>query len=178
MNPPTKSCFWVKPKLLLAGDYPGAADPVEHCAKINALRDAGVRVFISLMEVSETNHDGAAFVPFDDMVKLKQTDAQCLRFPIKDLFVPTRSQMVSILDAIDAFHENGKCVYLHCWGGVGRTGTVVGCWLLRKTLATQGNVLDVLKQLRRADAERGYRDSPETEVQRMFVALWNESTNK
>lgn len=22
-------------------------------------------------------------------------------------------------------------VYLHCWGGIGRTGTIVGCWLAR-----------------------------------------------
>ena len=39
--------------------------------------------------------------------------------------------MASILDAIDAALDGGKTVYVHCWGGVGRTGTVVGCWLVR-----------------------------------------------
>ena len=163
---------------LRAEEVIGAADPVEHRAKIKALLDADVRVFISLMEACETNHDSSAFVPYDDVVKLEQPEAECKRFPIKDLSVPTGSEMLLILEAIDAFHENGKCVYVHCWGGVGRTGTVIACWLLRKKLATQGNVLDFLKSLRCADAERGYRDSPETEVQKKFVALWNESINE
>ncbi|MFZ5949388.1 MAG: fused DSP-PTPase phosphatase/NAD kinase-like protein [Candidatus Rifleibacteriota bacterium] len=25
----------------------------------------------------------------------------------------------------------GKPVYVHCWGGLGRTGVVVGCWSRR-----------------------------------------------
>ena len=33
--------------------------------------------------------------------------------------------------AIDEAMSAGKAVYVHCWGGVGRTGTVVGCWLVR-----------------------------------------------
>ena len=39
--------------------------------------------------------------------------------------------MSDILDAIDAALRDGKTVYVHCWGGVGRTGTVIGCWLVR-----------------------------------------------
>lgn len=34
---------------------------------------------------------------------------------------------IRILDAIDARLEAGKSVYVHCWGGIGRTDTVAGC---------------------------------------------------
>jgi protein-tyrosine phosphatase len=35
--------------------------------------------------------------------------------------------MTTILDAIDESMTAGKPVYVHCWGGMGRTGTVIGC---------------------------------------------------
>ena len=65
--------------------------------------------------------------------------------------------MTAILDAIDTSLTGGRLVYVHCWGGVGRTGTVVGCWLLRHGLATRDAVLDTLAQLRqhtRSPSER------------------------
>ena len=27
--------------------------------------------------------------------------------------------------------SDGKNVYVYCWGGIGRTSTAVGCWLVR-----------------------------------------------
>ena len=62
--------------------------------------------------------------------------------------------MVSILDAIDDSVKVGKPVYVHCWGGVGRTGMVIGCWLLRHGLAKSSDVLDMLMRLRKQDRER------------------------
>ena len=42
--------------------------------------------------------------------------------------------MTRILDDVDAALADGGAVYVHCWGGIGRTGTVVGCWLVRHGL--------------------------------------------
>ena len=36
--------------------------------------------------------------------------------------------MVAILDSLDTAIADEHTIYLHCWGGIGRTGTVVGCW--------------------------------------------------
>lgn len=80
--------------------------------------------------------------------------------------------MTAILDAIDDSLAAGRATYVHCWGGVGRTGTVVACWPLRHAMATQANVLDVLASLRKQDYERGHRESPENAEQRQFVASW------
>jgi protein-tyrosine phosphatase len=44
--------------------------------------------------------------------------------------VPNDSDhLAEILSAIDRRISEGGAVYLHCWGGVGRTGLVVACWL-------------------------------------------------
>src|SRR5690606_41460522 len=59
--------------------------------------------------------------------------------------------------------ERGR-VYVHCWGGVGRTGTVVGCLLLDRGLATGDDVLYRLAELR-AGTRKGRRPSPETPAQ-------------
>src|SRR4029077_11114909 len=52
------------------------------------------------------------------------------RFPIVDLDVPSVARMREILTQIARALEGDAPVYVHCWGGIGRTGTVVGCWLV------------------------------------------------
>jgi protein-tyrosine phosphatase len=91
--------------------------------------------------------------------------------PIRDLDVPTSTQMRATLAAIGAAIERGETIYVHCWGGIGRTGTVVGCWLVeRGTDPAQG--LARLCELRR-HTERADRVSPETEAQQKFVPAWS-----
>ena len=169
---PTSSSYWVVPGLLLCGAYPGAQDPDEHRSRIQALADAGIRMFINLMEEDETDYAGEPFVPYDDLAREFCPDVSCDRYPIKDLSVPSRADMAAILAAIDESLAAKRPVYVHCWGGVGRTGTVIGCWLLRHNHANSTNVLDVLMGLRKQDRERRHRMSPETADQQRFVKGW------
>ena len=88
---------------------------------------------------------------------------------------------MEILDKIDDDLAAGHNIYVHCWGGVGRTGTVVGCWLVRHGYATKDDVLCVLSDLRLGDAGRGpnaglgkTRMSPETVEQSEFVVGWEQ----
>ena len=83
--------------------------------------------------------------------------------------------MDRILDAIDHALAGGKSVYVHCWGGVGRTGTVVGCYLVRHG-ATGSSALDTLARLW-SGVEKCHRmpHCPETAAQRRFVADWKAS---
>jgi protein-tyrosine phosphatase len=80
--------------------------------------------------------------------------------------------MKQILDEIDAQLAAGRPVYVHCWGGKGRTGTVIGCYLIRHHLATRDTVFDRIAWLRRDI--RPYQISPETEEQYEFVRSWCE----
>jgi hypothetical protein len=175
-TPSPERSYWVIHPWLLAGAYPGHADVAEHAARVEAIWRAGCRTFVSLMEEDERNNAGERFASYvgtvDELAARDGTRATCLRFAIRDVSAPSRDLMRSILDAIDLSLEAGKPVYVHCFGGVGRTGTVVGCWLIRHGLATPGDVLDVLVRLRRADTVRGNRRAPETADQIDRVTTW------
>ena len=82
----------------------------------------------------------------------------------------TIPHLTRILDEIDEARGAGSTVYVHCWGGRGRTGTVVGCWLMRHGL-DDGDPLARIARLRR-DVEGAGAPSPETAAQRAMVTGW------
>jgi ADP-ribosylglycohydrolase/protein-tyrosine phosphatase len=172
---PFPRSYWVIPGVFLAGEFPGSKAAGKARQKLKRLYDAGIRHVINLMEPDEIDHDGNPFDSYkNDLTEIaeKQDDIISFsRYPIKDLHIPDSDQMTAILDAIDAAIEAHQPVYVHCWGGIGRTGTVVGCFLIRHGLATSRNVLDVIHGLRKNDP-KNYRTSPETSVQVKFVASW------
>ncbi len=56
-----------------------------------------------------------------------------LRKPIRDHGVPDSAErMQEILDALDRALADGRCIYLHCRAGIGRTNVVAGCWIANR----------------------------------------------
>lgn len=168
--------YWVVPGKFLAGYYPGDTDPQVMDVKLNALLDCGVTAVINLMEADETDHFGRFFVPYQDRLRelawQRGRHVHWLRLPIRDFDVPCEEEMRRILDAIDQAIEQGRTVYVHCWGGIGRTGMVVGCYLARHGIAGGEAALKKIQELRRAITD--YRTSPETPAQRQMVMKWRE----
>ena len=82
--------------------------------------------------------------------------------------------MSKILDAIDAAMRDGKTVYVHCLGGVGRTGTVIGCWLVRHGRTGNTALCQIAEWW--LGVEKVYRRpiSPETREQHEYVRDWTE----
>lgn len=169
---PFERSYWVIPGKLLAGCYPGDLDARDAAARLAGLLDVGIRCVVALTEVTEGGHDGKPFAPYEPILKAlakaRGVRVKVERHAIRDMGVPTLDEMRRTLDAIDAHVEAGKPVYVHCWGGYGRTGTVVGCWLARHGVAAGREVLERLQKLR-----RGLRgESPQTDAQRVMVATW------
>jgi ADP-ribosyl-[dinitrogen reductase] hydrolase len=162
--------FWVEPGRLLAGPYPGAATKQEASIKLNAFLDAGVTCFIDLTQEGE----GPPLHLYEQLLmklaKHRAIRVAHLRMPIRDLSIPTSWQMRAILGTLREALSEGELVYLHCWGGVGRTGTVLGCLMVENGLSP-AVALERLKQLR-SGTTRAHRTSPETEGQRALVAAW------
>lgn len=160
---PIENCYWVIPGQLLAGEYPRNLDEASSPAKLARLTDAGVTAFIDLTEASELK-------PYDYLLDGPSHQ----RFPIRDVSIPASPELTkSALDAIDRHLAEGRMVYVHCWGGVGRTGTIIGCWLARHR-APGAAALELLQDLWQTNPKSRCRQSPETEAQRQYVRDWQE----
>lgn len=172
---PFSRSYWVVPGKLLAGCYPGGKTSLEEEAKLKSLVKCGIQHLINLMEPDESDHSGSPFVAYDEKLKdigrREGVEVTCTRIPIKDLTAPTEGVMKKILAEIDESIAQNKPVYVHCWGGKGRTGTVVGCYLMNHGLATSVSVLHKIAELRKNEPT-GYLASPETLEQVRMVLSW------
>ena len=167
VNLPFPDLFWVEPGRLLAGEYPGAIREVEARKKIIRLVKAGVDTCIDLTKPGE-------LVPYEELF-LEQVaefgrEGRFLRFPIQDGGLPQTGQMRAILAEIDLALSANHTVYVHCWGGIGRTGMVVACYLVNQGMENAA-ALHHLQALR-AQVPDAWRPSPETPEQWEFVMHW------
>ena len=159
--------YWVSPGRVLAGEYPGSVELEDARPKLRWLLETGVSAFVDLTEKGE----------LEPYLKVLAEEAdrpgaapEYQRRPIRDASTPTVEAMTEILDAIDATVEAGKVVYLHCVAGLGRTGVVVGCYLVRHGMSGE-EALEEIARLRR-DLPGGPTTSPYTEGQRNMVLEW------
>jgi hypothetical protein len=178
LSRPFDRCYWVEHGVLLAGCYPGQQDEEEARTQFARMIDFGVTHFVNLMHSSEKDHAGRLFRPYEGIAREIAAErgikVTCVRFPIRDMGVSSVEEMIRILDSIDAKAQAGQITYLHCWGGMGRTGTVVGCWLARHGKASGQVALDRITELRRPIPDRLRGDSPQTDRQRDMVRKWRE----
>jgi protein-tyrosine phosphatase len=158
---------------LIAGEYPGDRDDTSARAKLGALLDAGVTTFIDLTEPHE-------LAPYDALVaevaRVRGREVKHHRVPIRDVSVPKSAVVMrEILDLIDAALDDGGVVYVHCWGGVGRTGTVVGCHLVRSGMTGDEALARVAELFKHTEKYPRRGRSPETDEQEAYVRAWNEA---
>lgn len=162
MQRPIDNCYWVLPGRFLAGEYPASImQGSDAWKKSNDLVNAGVSVFVDLTEPGELH-------PYAHKIGA----AKHLRFPIRDHSVPKSDQQIQgTLDAVDDHLNRGDMVYVHCWGGIGRTGLIVGCWLARHGLEGD-RALNRLGMLWQSCPKSRYGESPETQAQKAVVRNW------
>lgn len=164
---PIPDSYWVRHGQLLAGEYPGSADEREARRRVGWLLASGVTLFLDLTREGE-REPYAALLQEEDVARGHRALYQ--RVPIQNGTVPAPEEMVRILDTIDEALAAGHVVYLHCVAGVGRTGVVAGCWLVRHGLEGE----EALRELdrRRQGIPRGRRPSPFRRRQWQMVLEW------
>jgi protein-tyrosine phosphatase len=144
----------IEPGRLIAGRHPCAFGPENAPEEVDDLLSAGVTLFLDLTQAGELD-------PYSSLVA---QHARYVNRPILDFSIPTSDDLAATLDEIDDELAAGGLVYVHCWAGCGRTGVVVGSWLVRHGVEPQ-------EALRRVAEERGL-GCPQTLEQRFLVLDW------
>jgi len=168
LNTPIDDSYWLVPGRLLAGEYPGARTKDEARRKLRSFLDAGVNFFLDLTEEDEGLEPYAPLLQEEAVARERKVVHR--RLPITDLDVPTTERMQEIQRTIAAALEAGQTVYVHCWGGVGRTGTVLGCYLVEQEVSVAEALTEIQRRRRRTAAV--WKKSPETQAQVDFVKSW------
>ena len=150
VRPPTV----IERERLIAGRHPCAMGSDSAWLEVRQLAEAGVTLFVDLTQQGELE-------PYSSLV---EPPTRYVNRPIVDFSIPARDALVATLDEIDAELDAGGIVYVHCWAGCGRTGVVVGSWLVRHGASPE--------EALRVIAERRGLGCPQTLEQRMFVLDW------
>ena len=126
---------WVIPNVLAGCRGPLLAEELEY------LKDKGVKAIIR-MERRTISGEGAGLVDLAEFVP--------------DFQPPTSAQMDRIIEFIDGQTQQGSPVAVSCRAGVGRTGTVLACYLIHRG-STAEEALQKVRQLRPGSVESPFQ---------------------
>ena len=154
-------------KRLFAGEYPGDKYGELAEAKLRRMHRFGVRHFVDLTEEGE-------LLPYRQQLP---NDTTYLRFPIRDVNVPKSVEAVhQLIDKIEYLMQQDGYTYIHCWGGVGRTGTIVACYEARQMEEpTLEKALAAMRSRFSKMPKASHRRAPETQEQIDFVRRFVDS---
>jgi protein-tyrosine phosphatase len=125
----------------------------ELSADFAVLKALSVDLLINLMEVPEGVRYGMA----DYDAEAERVGLTVRRFPIVDVNVPRDIPAFSALVAeLHAELMGGKTIVVHCLGGLGRSGTLAACLLIRTGLNAEDAI--VLTRRCRPNAIEGNQD--------------------
>lgn len=107
---------WLLPQKLAGTPWPGVVHDVRY--DLDVLRTVGITCLISLTES-----------PFDPVLAA-EFGLRCIASPMPDMHPPSFDQAVDLCRAIDHALSAGDVVAVHCYAGLGRTGTVLVAYAL------------------------------------------------
>lgn len=117
---------WIINGKVLASVYP---DGVEYLSYLR--QSEGITLAVNLTQS-----------PWDPDWQTK-SGIRCIHHPIVDMSIPSVEIVKDIIREID---ENDGCTMIHCAAGIGRTGTVIGLYLVEKGMEAEEAIRTVRKK--------------------------------
>jgi len=180
---PIPNSYWATP-YLVACEFPYCPVTPAQIAhkqtkqKLDALLLAGVRTFIDLTEPHELFPYAPHLAARCALLGIDPRDVQYHNFPIRDRSLPESVDFVRrVMVVLRDNERRGRICAVHCRGGIGRTGLVVGCWLVESGVAKDGG--DALRMIaeewKTVEKCKRFPCSPETGPQFEFVRNFQRS---
>ena len=174
---PIPNSYWATP-YLVACEFPycpltPAQAAAAHTAqKLDALLAAGVRTFVDLTEPHELFPYSPHLAARCALAGIDAREVEYHNFPIRDRSLPDSVDLVrQVMAVLRDNEERGRISAVHCRGGIGRTGLIVGCWLVECGIAKDGD--DALRMIaeewKNVEKCKRYPLSPETGPQHDYV---------
>ena len=161
---PHGNTYWLWAGHVLAGEHLAKEGEEQLSEKLQLFALAGITHFIDLTSPADPVK---TYQPLGGAVRINH--------PITDFGVPSPLQMQGILQSIQSALSQGGKVYVHCKGGIGRTGTVAATWLTEQGLDDEQALALLLQKWQAMDKRFEEPHTPETQAQREFVRTWHKA---
>ena len=76
---------------------------------------------------------------------LAERGMKYLHLPVEDFTAPTLEQVGEFVQFVDEVRASGGATLTHCHGGIGRTGTMLACYLVKEGLTAR----EAMEEVRR-----------------------------
>jgi len=124
----TSKIVWLIPEKVAKSSVPDYSDLILWKAE-------GINSIVNLLE------DGYHEIVQDE----KEVGFNVLHSPISDFDAPTLDQLIEIIQWIDQEIDDKNTVLVHCYAGIGRTGTVLIAFLIHRGYDIISATEEVLK---------------------------------
>ncbi len=117
---------WIINKKLAASSIPENINDLDRWAAM------GIRAVMVLIEPNEVMHLGGMS---NYLKELEKRHFEFVTIPIPDFTAPTLETCLQAIKWIDEKIKEKMPVLVHCKGGLGRTGTIIACYLISQGMS-------------------------------------------